>query len=76
MHFEGIFHRRGAGIDQVCVPTVKEMVWEFPRGFQSKVFIIFLYFIFSLKNGAVILRLRNLTFIQNKLARFEIGFCL
>lgn len=28
---------RGADIDQVSVPTVKEMVWEFSHGLQSKV---------------------------------------
>lgn len=38
---------RGAGIDQVCVATAKEMVWEFPHGLQSKVLLaLFQPFIF------------------------------
>lgn len=39
-----------ADIDQVCVPTVNEMVWEFPHGLQSKVLLAlfqpFIFFIF------------------------------
>lgn len=65
---------RDAGIDQVFVPTVKEMVWEFSLWVPKQGLYLF-YTTLFLHHSAAILKLHSAMF-KKKMLKCVICFCL